>query len=127
MWYKCKKKGHKAANYKHSESGVDGGGRCRGGGRGKFTGTCKRCEKVGHKKSDFWELEENASKSPNNCKVTGETEPAAIEHFLTDTDGLRDETKESKRSDEDEDTESDEKECSDSDDDGMPPTYSKDT
>jgi hypothetical protein len=64
--YNCQEKGH-ISNQCPKKDGPNNGYRnISGNTRGKFKEECNNCGKIGHKKSDCWQLEENKNKRPKD-------------------------------------------------------------
>ena len=75
IYYNCQLEGHLARDcpksIKDQRFGDKGGG--------KFKGTCNNCGKLGHKKTDCWQLEENKNKRPSGYKKKSEKGLATTE------------------------------------------------
>jgi hypothetical protein len=66
--YNCQEKGHRA-NQCLKKTGPNNRNRSEGGNtRGKFSGICNHCGKIGHKKSNFWQLDENKNRHLKNFR-----------------------------------------------------------
>jgi hypothetical protein len=66
--YKCQEKGHIANQFPKKDIPNNGHRNASGNTRGKFKGECNNYGKIGHKKSDCWQLEENKNKRPKDYR-----------------------------------------------------------
>jgi hypothetical protein len=66
--YNCQEKGHRANQCPKKDGPNIGHHNASGNTRGKFKGECNNCGKIGHKKSDCWQLEENKNKRPKDYR-----------------------------------------------------------
>jgi hypothetical protein len=64
--YNCQEKGHKAKQCPKKDGPSNGNRDASVNIRDKFKGEWNNCGKIGHKKSDFWQLEENKNKRPKD-------------------------------------------------------------
>jgi hypothetical protein len=64
--YNFQEKGYRANQCPKKNVPSNGYRSASGNTRGKFKAGCNNCGKVGHKKSDFWQLEENKNKRPKD-------------------------------------------------------------
>jgi hypothetical protein len=81
--YNCQEKGHRANQCPKKDGPSNGNRNSSGNTRGKFKGECNNYGKIGHKKSDCWQLEENKNKRPKdylrgnaeqgNAAISGDT------------------------------------------------------
>jgi hypothetical protein len=62
--YNLQEKGHRANQCPKKDGPTIGHRNASGNTRGKFKGECNSCGKIGHKRSDCWQLEENKNKRP---------------------------------------------------------------
>jgi hypothetical protein len=78
--YFCKEQGHKAtACPSKTNSGGDHKAYNKSSAnKKKLMGICNNCGKFGHKKSDYWEMEANNCKRPNNCRGSTDQVAAAV-------------------------------------------------
>jgi hypothetical protein len=66
--YNFQEKGHRANQHPKKDGPSNGNGNVSGNTRGKFKVECNNCGKIGHKKSDCWQLEENKNKRPKDYR-----------------------------------------------------------
>jgi hypothetical protein len=66
--YNFQEKGHRANQCPKKYGPNNGYRNTSGNTRGKFKGECNNCGKIGHKKSDCWQLEENKKKRPKDYR-----------------------------------------------------------
>jgi hypothetical protein len=64
--YNCQEKGHRANQCPKKDGPNNGYRNTSGNTRGKFKGERNNCGKIGHKKSDCWQLEENKNNRPKD-------------------------------------------------------------
>jgi hypothetical protein len=66
--YNCQEKGHKANQFPNKDGPNNGYRNASGNIQGKFKVECNNCGKIGHKKSDCWQLVENKNKRPKDYR-----------------------------------------------------------
>jgi hypothetical protein len=64
--YNCQDKGHRANQCPKKDGPSNGNHNASGHTRGKFKGEYNNCGKIGQKKSDCWQLEENKNNRPKD-------------------------------------------------------------
>jgi hypothetical protein len=85
--YNFQEKGHRAYQCPKKYGPNNGYRNTSGNTRGNFKGECNNCGKIGHKKSDCWQLEENKNKRPEDyLRGNAEHVNAAISSGTGDED-----------------------------------------